>query len=1330
MAIIEPNSSSALYKGLSSYWIKAFKDSAQLEAMYSGTETLFAQLYLDLMEIILSKSLTNIPVYHKEDWRLLLLQDNLLDFEPAVASHDTQEVNSITISARADTAIANLDNTYIAFTDVHGRRTQDRELFPTYGVYNNFEVGKSTDPKVWTVVVPSNTTIAEAIALVKSRVISNRKIEVIDTGAAAEIVLLQNETIAQTVTITSAEQAALVDAEDLATLINSKLTLHNVVATIQAKYLIITSEGSTLRATYSNSAFQQLTSVLPFNFIIDMKVPSLISESKVWDIGYYVQLLTVDYAQGGSEYRFQLQKVNGKYPKKVSFLSNTLYAPSVILEEGVDYRVNNGHIYFVSNPFELTNVAYRVIDGQKQLAFWMSDLAYDNSLLYERYGYRYTEPQDASLEYKNFLRGMMFYFTDGPILENIKSAMDLVAGIPVALENGEIVLQVAPTSVTTDKNIYNLPVGVNPIVVVGQELHAFESISDAFVVEDYVTNPSWYKDSFIPKALMPLETPEFRIAREHTFVPVVGEQGFIVGDLDPSSYKLITNPITPYGNWYIKYKLPSDAYFAIEFKDTGLSTRVLLPVEYTADAYALEDVAVAINKALLQVENTPYTNTTLDYDATFEINGSNILVPEGTYVNFTAIITNINTQLPTGIRLVRSENPSTTTFLSDLGEPISISNVSAVATSILGIQGATSLQGIYVTAVGNTLEFQNVSSNTAAYLKIYDMNATAKSLLGMEAFMPGSGHLIGDDGQGSISYKIFDELLKYNTFKVSFSLGTFSMDGDLHSLAQIVLEGRPTYTAPVITPYYEFLDEYSSEDNITEQEVTQYTDLILSTDPAVRVQYDTEYKQAEFAVLDRVDTKIHLNSGQSNVRFRSKDTQVFDRFKHHVRIGIENHLLPEETHKYFSVGVHNVGLGNAGEKYPLHYMDPVNSGAHMVGVYTADFSLVTGPYLTELDGRADTMFIMDKTRPDSIQDLGFSVGDFLVLHSWPDAGNNGEFSITNVSYNVSFNGGLVDIVWYQNPDHVVDNFLGSKDLIDESMYGYRYMSGNTGKDWFITLPDTSGSKLQIQILNEAVGDNKEQFPFNITYEGETTAWPYTATYYDFYIDQEPKEPYSFVGERFQVSRLGGDTWDVGDGDVILGQSGDYVVSPEDYTYELGFHIGHTTELIGGNIIIGPPEDYAGGEFSTLEDFAIEGTLAQEDSMQLTSEIPNCTKIGAVEAIIGAPGYEVCAGVDVGGVISGETTCYAIGSPEAVIGDEDYLVCTPGVGAACYEIGSPEAVIGAGGYFVCTPGGAEPYCYLAKYPGGDPLTYPVGNYAIICHGTFVPTPIPGYIEYVA
>ena len=29
MAIIEPNSSSALYKGLSSYWIKAFKDSAQ-----------------------------------------------------------------------------------------------------------------------------------------------------------------------------------------------------------------------------------------------------------------------------------------------------------------------------------------------------------------------------------------------------------------------------------------------------------------------------------------------------------------------------------------------------------------------------------------------------------------------------------------------------------------------------------------------------------------------------------------------------------------------------------------------------------------------------------------------------------------------------------------------------------------------------------------------------------------------------------------------------------------------------------------------------------------------------------------------------------------------------------------------------------------------------------------------------------------------------------------------------------------------------------------------------------------------------------------------------
>ena len=411
MDILELNSKSSLYKGLSSFWLKYFKDSEQLNAIYSGAESLFGQSYLDLMEIILSKSLTNIPVFKHEDWKLLLLQDAQLSFDPAVASSDELPAGPVTFKVLADKVDLTLDDVYISFVDVAHVRTADKPFLPTVGTFNHELSGKSLATKSWTVVVPSNTTIKEALSIANSRVISNKMLTTTDVLADATLKITLNEgEAAFDLTITAAEQLALVTYSDVATLLNTKMNHPSINASIQSGYLVIEAPGNTLRVVETNAKCEELLYLRAFNFLVSVDVPLDLESTLLWEYTYYVQMHTSGYAVVGTEFRYPIDASNvNKKIRQSKYIMNTIYDPSLVLEQTRDYRIDGEYIYFISDPFVLSNVAFRVIDGNKQLAFWMSDVLYDNTLLYDRYGYRFTEPRDASEDYKLFLRGIIFY---------------------------------------------------------------------------------------------------------------------------------------------------------------------------------------------------------------------------------------------------------------------------------------------------------------------------------------------------------------------------------------------------------------------------------------------------------------------------------------------------------------------------------------------------------------------------------------------------------------------------------------------------------------------------------------------------------------------------------------------------------------------------------------------------------------------------------------------------------------------------------------------------------------------------------------------------------
>lgn len=76
-----PNPSSlatTLVRGLSSFWLRLFRDKASLDATYRATEHQLGQAYFDILEAVLARSIDQAPVFHREYWKLIELREDLL----------------------------------------------------------------------------------------------------------------------------------------------------------------------------------------------------------------------------------------------------------------------------------------------------------------------------------------------------------------------------------------------------------------------------------------------------------------------------------------------------------------------------------------------------------------------------------------------------------------------------------------------------------------------------------------------------------------------------------------------------------------------------------------------------------------------------------------------------------------------------------------------------------------------------------------------------------------------------------------------------------------------------------------------------------------------------------------------------------------------------------------------------------------------------------------------------------------------------------------------------------------------------------------------------
>ena len=80
MALIG-NNADTLLNGLSAFWHRFFRDIKDIQATYEGTEILLGQIYLNLMSDVLNTSVVEAPLFRKEFYKLITVREDQLVFK-------------------------------------------------------------------------------------------------------------------------------------------------------------------------------------------------------------------------------------------------------------------------------------------------------------------------------------------------------------------------------------------------------------------------------------------------------------------------------------------------------------------------------------------------------------------------------------------------------------------------------------------------------------------------------------------------------------------------------------------------------------------------------------------------------------------------------------------------------------------------------------------------------------------------------------------------------------------------------------------------------------------------------------------------------------------------------------------------------------------------------------------------------------------------------------------------------------------------------------------------------------------------------------------------
>ncbi len=165
--------------------------------------------------------------------------------------------------------------------------------------------------------------------------------------------------------------------------------------------------------------------------------------------------------------------------KSAGYIANKVVDPTYTSKA----VIKDGMLYLDYSPFSgifkldrIYDEAGRVVDSYAIV--WLFDVELEKEDIYYQYGYIFNIHFDSSENYKQLINVLYDSLINGPSERVFRLYISTVTGIPVALTEGEIVTEVLPDLVTTDKNKYYIHCEDVPVVNVGDVLSVGDSITD------------------------------------------------------------------------------------------------------------------------------------------------------------------------------------------------------------------------------------------------------------------------------------------------------------------------------------------------------------------------------------------------------------------------------------------------------------------------------------------------------------------------------------------------------------------------------------------------------------------------------------------------------------------------------------------------------------------------------------------------------------------------------------------------------------------------------------------------------------------------------------
>ena len=264
------------------------------------------------------------------------------------------------------------------------------------------------------------------------------------------------------------------------------------------------------------------------------------------------------------------------------------------------------------------------VEGKvKQLSLWVPEVSVDRFTLYYNYGSLLNRFEASSETYREFIRGIMYLYMSGPILQRIEAALNVAAGYSLARDDEEVLQEyfngkddegaldgavlagdqfttpshtfgeidvggkliilnpinavnkgvflienvvdantvelessygMVPEGglswilsrnyqkvITTDQRVYTYPFNVPIRVDIEDDLNwgiltfsAFEVLTEAFIVADYIEDPNWWHNKVIPQLLW--DNPLVRRRASTRLVPHIVDPSDLAQIDDPGLY--------------------------------------------------------------------------------------------------------------------------------------------------------------------------------------------------------------------------------------------------------------------------------------------------------------------------------------------------------------------------------------------------------------------------------------------------------------------------------------------------------------------------------------------------------------------------------------------------------------------------------------------------------------------------------------------------------------------------------------------------------------------------------------------------------------------------